>query len=289
MQFHGRKLATIAVVSAIGLAGAFNASASAATVPEQSVSFVPPDLAPAAAPHGHLTYHGGPIINNVEVTPLVWGSWNYGSATGTVNITQARLTSVFNVIVNSPHMDWLSEYNAGGFHIGRGTVDPWATVHPGAGNDGGTVTDAQIASVLRNQIASGALPPASNNRLYTLFFRQGQVISTSFGNSRTRFCGYHNSTTVNGQNVWYAVLPFEAHNSGCQKPGFTRADNLQAVMSHEIIEAVTDPGVLRTAAWFDNTTGAEIGDICAWRFGNVGGFVLQKEWSNSARACIVQR
>jgi hypothetical protein len=289
VNIHGRKGAAVALVSLVAAIGAFGStSANAAVRPVRALG--PSAGAPTAGtPTAHLSYHGGPLINNVAVTPVVWGSWNYGAATHTSGITTTRLTTALNTIVNSRYIDWLSEYNAGGGHIGRGTVDAWRTVNPGAANDGNSVDDTQIAAVLRSEIARGALPAASNNRLYTFFFRKGQMITLGGANSYFNFCGYHSNTTVNGQNVWYAVLPFEADNGGCQKAAYTHADNLQAVLSHEVIEAVTDPAAATTNAWYDDRSGYEIGDVCAWRFGTINDVVVQKEWSNQANACIVHK
>ncbi len=293
MKIHGRKRAAVALISLAAAAGAVASMpgpAGAAGVTKWSTGTMKTlSATPVADAGGHLTYHGGPLINNVVVTPVVWGSWNYGPATHTGAITQTGLTSAMNAMVNSRYIDWLTEYNAGTNHIGRGSVDVWRTVSPGSANDGSFVDDTQIASVLQSQIASGALPAASDNRLYTLFFRKGQVVTREGRNSVWSFCGYHGNTSVNGRRVWFAVIPFEADNGGCQKAGYSHADNLQAVLSHEVIEAVTDPAVRDANAWYDNSTGAEIGDICAWRFGMINNFVVQKEWSNAAQACIVHK
>ena len=85
------------------------------------------------------------------------------------------------------------------------------------------------------------------------------------------FCAYH-STIATSPNSYYGVLPDQSPGSGCDLGcGHAAAmfDNYSSVASHELIEAVTDPGVgLATSfgpplAWYDPQSGdGEIGDIC---------------------------
>jgi hypothetical protein len=60
-------------------------------------------------------------------------------------------------------------------------------------------------------------------------------------------------------------------------------DAVAHVASHEIYETITDP---QLNAWFDSS-GAEIGDKCAWYFGStkVGAYSVQTEWSNAKSGC----
>ncbi|MEO8100546.1 MAG: hypothetical protein ABI811_22805 [Acidobacteriota bacterium] len=67
------------------------------------------------------------------------------------------------------------------------------------------------------------------------------------------------------------------------------ADLLTIVTSHEIREAVTDPGDNGANGWYD-LTGYEAEDKCAWHNPyqmQSGGFWLQAEYSNSAGGCVV--
>ena len=58
----------------------------------------------AASTTAHLKYYGGPVIQNVKVVPIWYGS-NVAYATGTSN-----LQNFYRGITNSAYMDWLSEY-----------------------------------------------------------------------------------------------------------------------------------------------------------------------------------
>jgi hypothetical protein len=99
--------------------------------------------------------------------------------------------------------------------------------------------------------------------------------------SCSAFCGYHSVFTYNGIQVKYAVFPY-LNCSGCLLSGLSVADMLTIVTSHEVREAVTDPGDYGTNDWYD-LFGYEADDKCAWhhlyRTAN-GGFWVQPEYSN---------
>jgi hypothetical protein len=92
------------------------------------------------------------------------------------------------------------------------------------------------------------------------------------------FCGYHDS--INSQ-IFYAAMPYPGCG-GCLG-GLADFDALTATSSHELCEAITDavPGM----GWYDDNNG-EIGDICAWKMKQVGGYTVQQEWSNKANNCV---
>jgi hypothetical protein len=92
------------------------------------------------------------------------------------------------------------------------------------------------------------------------------------------FCGYHND--IGGQ-IFYAVMPYPGC-AGCTG-GLATLDALTTASSHELCEAITDP--IPGQGWYDDANG-EIGDICAWQTKRIGPYIVQKEWSNAASACI---
>jgi hypothetical protein len=251
----------------------------------------------AAHPHAlgtpHLDYYGGHVLHHVKVSIVVWGSWTYDSSvplTGTHSIS-----SFYAGITASKHIDWLSEYDTPTQHIKRGTLDGVYTVQPPAAADGPRISDTQIASALRTMIDTGQLPKPSTNRLYVIFFRSGQTITTVDGDSARNFCAFHDTTAYKRSTAYFAVMPYEVGSRGCQ-PTSTSFDNVTTIASHELVEAITDPGVgLNRIAWYDRA-GGEIADICAGvstPAAVVGGdgvrYVVQREWSNQANACIVRR
>jgi len=143
-------------------------------------------------------------------------------------------------------------------------------------------------------IAGGKLPKPSTNRFYAIFFRSGQTIVTPDGNSADDFCAYHDTVAYKSSSAYFAVVPYELRNRGC-KPATKSFDNVTTIVSHELIEGITDPGVgLNKIAWYDQTNG-EVADICAGIStpapvigGDGVSYVVQRIWSNRERACIVE-
>jgi Fibronectin type III domain len=89
--------------------------------------------------------------------------------------------------------------------------------------------------------------------------------------------------------VPYMVLP-DAPTMGPGCGAGTDAQNTEDYTSHELIETVTDPLVgLNTLSWYNDQQG-EIGDICnAQEAALDTAYVVQKEWSNAANSCIVNK
>jgi hypothetical protein len=262
----------------------------------------------AAAPAGaHLTYYGGKVISNVQVTQVLYGAGTY---TPEVSGTGAQSIAAFYAgVTNSAYLDWLSEYDttinaANGQpgtqqHIGRGTFVSQKQIIPAAGNNGATVDDVNIQAELRAQINAGVLPMPNANTLLAVYFRANQTITQGGSASGVQFCAYHGTVAASGNipEFYYSVLPdftTGGMTSGCGSG--TRYQNETSVSSHELVEAVTDAEVgLATVlapplAWYDNTNG-EIGDICNGQQATVAGgdgvtYTVQNEFSNHFNNCI---
>lgn len=269
------------------------------TTPAGAVS--PPrttDAQPSSTPRRgaavpHLSYYGGRVLGHVKLDVVVWGSWSYGT---TAPLTGRRsISSFLGGITNSKYVDWLSEYDTPTQHIGRGSLEGVYTIHPPRAADGTNVTATQIASVLHTAIGAGQIPKPTTSRMYVVFFRSRQTISTSFGNSADDFCAYHDTTAYGSATAYFAVIPYELANRGC-RPASTAFDSITTIVSHELVEGITDPGVgLKRLAWYDRNNG-EIADICAGisspasvTGGDGVRYVVQREWSNRSKSCIVSR
>jgi hypothetical protein len=267
-----------------------------------------------AAPAGaHLSYFGGPIISNVQVIQVLYGSGSYNAqVAGTASPTMGQF---YGDIVgsNSGLMTLLQQYNTNisggtGQVFGNGTFGGLFQIVPAAGNNGSTITDAQIQSELLAQINAGHLPApqidalGNPNTLYMIFFPPGKTITQGGSNSCQAggFCAYHGTTssTLNSKHVLYGVMPDMQAGSGCSTGCGTSTvfGNYTSVTSHELTEALTDAdvGIATTfaapLAWYDQTNG-EIGDICNGQQGsytaNGTTYVIQLEFSNSANNCVL--
>jgi hypothetical protein len=117
------------------------------------------------------------------------------------------------------------------------------------------------------------------------------------------FCAYHASVTFNDiGHVLYSVEPYQ-NVPGCQvappHPNGILADSTNSTLSHELIEAITDPDP--GSGWVADSSlvalGAEIGDICEPVVNDQSQFLdpvvplnarkyeLQLEYSNKYHAC----
>ena len=291
--------------------------------PMHIVPFGPPRRRPASQPAAAsqpvVPYWGGPVISNIHVVEVFWGSFvDSESTTG--------LQQYFTDVTNSTYFDLLSEYGTvnvtgqGGAPgsnqlIGRGVFDGKFVITPSvcpgsAANPPPTcsVTDPQIENELLNQRSNLPAPvtdaQGNFNTIYLIYFPPGVQITV--GNSQScvggGFCAYHSSLAVSSQpELPYGVFPDFGPTSGCSAAnrgcgGSTAFNNLTAVSSHELGEATTDVQVGNATAyapplaWISNTTGEEIGDICVQEQAQITAgsntYTVQKLWSNMQNACI---
>lgn len=165
------------------------------------------------------------------------------------------------------------------------------------------LTDAQLQAEIDNVIAAHGWPTGLSREFFV--FTPLQVGSCFDSSSSTcaysYYCAYHSSFTSGTGTVLYADEPYAAlpaAGSACdtgERPNGDDADATINLVSHEHIESITDPLL---SAWYDQA-GFEIGDKCAWRFGQplgstggsgtdtdyneqigTGEYYLQEEWSN---------
>ena len=135
------------------------------------------------------------------------------------------------------------------------------------------------------------IPCANAKIVYGVYLPKGSVSSmgssTGCGGSSVGYCGYHSHFTYNGVQVKYAVFPYN-DCTGCSLTGKTVLDMETIVTSHEIREAVTDPGDNGKNAWAD-FLGYEADDKCAWHnlYKLQGVYWVQPEYSNKNRGCVV--
>src|SRR6476646_11703045 len=207
-----------------------------------------------AAPAGaHLTYFGGPIISNVQVIEVLYGSGSYNpQVAGTTSPTMGNF---FADITSTGLISLLQQYKTTvsggtGQTFGNGTFAGLFQIVPAAGNNGSTITDTQIQSELLSQITAGHLPAPTNdalgnpNTLYMIFFPPGKTISQGGSNSCQAggFCAYHGTTSslFNSKHVLYGVLPNMQAGSGCSSGCGTSTvfGNYTSVTSHELVEAM---------------------------------------------------
>ncbi len=226
-----------------------------------------------AAPAAQLTYRDGPLLANVKVFTIFWGSaWQQSGQSGSID----QLNAFFDYILTSSLMDQLAEYSVAGYQIGYGSRT--GTLNIDSPDVQNSVADSDIQNMLQQQIANGTVPQPDANTLYFVFLPTGVTVTQGGSASCQQFCGYHDN--ISG-NIFYAVMPYP-DCSGCLG-NMAAFDSLTVTVSHELCEAVTDP--VPGQGWYDDNNG-EIGDICAWNTKTLGHYTVQQEWSNHANACV---
>jgi hypothetical protein len=236
-----------------------------------------------------LTYRGGPLIAQIKLFAIYWGSaWNSAPTTTqapATPVTRQNLDRYLATLVSGPFMDLLSEYSVPGTSIGHGSLLGSAVAGP---DPSAQIADSDVRTLIQQRLAAGELPAWDANTLYAILLPSGTAIQQGGSASCQAFCGYHDAIldASGAPQAYYAVLPYP-DCAGCAQTGSGTAlgafDALTVVMSHEIAEAVTDP--VPGTGWYDDQNG-EIGDICAWQIATSEGYSVQQEWSNAAGSCV---
>jgi hypothetical protein len=226
---------------------------------------------PAAAAFPNFTYNGGPVVHCAKLFASFWGdAW----LTDPAHLQRAgRLSQFLKDLVASQYMNILSQYGAG-FGAGAGLFMQASFVH----NITGDITDASIQQTIQSCIDADVIPEPGDpsNTCVIIYLAEGigvgnpgDPIVMCEATSDTAF-GYHNFfTTSAAHKCYYAVIPglddtclTEScpSDAGCSLHlSETQEQRQTQVTSHEFAEMITDPEL---NAWFDTSSGAEIGDIC---------------------------
>jgi hypothetical protein len=241
---------------------------------------------PASYGSGNLIDHGGLEIGNAGFQAIYWNSSVANSVSTQIGAFvsafadkadwDSSATDDYTIVQQygskTPIASTLASNPANNLSTGSALVDTQSKVS--------RYRDSQIQSYLTSLFNSHKLA-AMNNVIYGLYFPAGMTICLQGGCSCSSFCGYHSHFSYGSTQIKYAVFP-SPNCAGCSISGLSAADMLTIVSSHEIREAVTDPGDFNTNAWYDSA-GYEADDKCAWH--NLyqmtnGGSWVQPEYSN---------
>ena len=133
------------------------------------------------------------------------------------------------------------------------------------------ITDAQLRTELKRVTTELGLTTDISN-FYPVFFPPGVITQDLDGvsDSVSIYCGYHRAFGTGDSLIVYGNEPYEEDgcDSGQAPNGNLIADGAVSVLSHEIIEAITDP--TDSPAWTD-AVGYEIADICTNDYGEALG------------------
>jgi hypothetical protein len=201
------------------------------------------DPANPSGPVAVLTHHGGRTIGAAAKVQVIFLDGYTDDKAGFAAFAQAVVECGYYI---SPD----GKDTASGAFLGAVTAA--ATGLPPA------VQDTQLQAWLDLVAGHGPYASIDPNTLFVLVLGAGASVSlASGGSSCSDFCGYHSKTA--GGN-YYAVI-CDPGCSGCHG-SFTPAQARQMVFSHEYGEWRSDPD---GDAWYDDASGMENGDECAWQ------------------------
>src|SRR5579859_2596516 len=261
---------------------------------------------PSGCGGGNLINHGGPTMTTNKTYTIFWVPAGYSVASGYTSTINQYFTDVahdngMNTNVYSVATQYSGiQYNS---TFGGSYTDTNPFPVSGCGLYNGLtecLTDSQIIAEVDNVINAKGW---TRNGTNMFFMFTPETVGSCFDNSSscayTAYCAYHGYTP---SGAIYANQPY-AFDPSCDVGEYPNGISNQAdptinVVSHEHMEAITDPQVNINSAWYDSL-GYEIGDKCAWTFGSRSGsagaqytntinghnYFLQEEFSNSGSLC----
>jgi hypothetical protein len=248
-----------------------------------------PDASPAEAstpdagypgPHPdapQVQNYGGPVLDAPNVVPIFFAN----------DADQSKVEDFLNQLAASSFWgDATKEYGAGPLSVDKSIV---VTDTPPT-----NITIQGVESWLASYLdgTHSEWPAIAQNNIYTIFYPASTTISDPyFGTSCQSFGGYHyEAKGAGGKSIVYAVMP-RCDSLGGFVQGF---DTLTSGLSHELIEASTDP-LMSFPAWsyvdMDHMVWnlmplGEVGDMCAFEPQSyqrlVGSYMVQRPWSNAS-------
>ena len=304
MKIRSFTIAAAACLVALTVSPSATASGPSSPTPQAYMRL--PGVLPALSyGSGNLTNHGGHVESGVITNYVIyWGqpSQSLPAPAYDVNPYAAHIDEFLHDVscCASPAIAGILPQYVGGVSITYG-----GSYFDSSGySPTGTVTDAQIqAEVRKAQSAMGWSGGLGHN--FFVVTGPGEKVCASFGCSNTEFCGYHGTLSdVAGAETAYESIPYPG--SGClvastQLPTDAVTNTAVNVVSHELFETITDPGVgFNDNAWYD-AAGYEIGDKCAYIWGPTfvtngqgdistgpaDNYLVQEEYSNAASDCRI--
>ncbi|HEX9038844.1 MAG TPA: hypothetical protein VF808_17815 [Ktedonobacterales bacterium] len=301
------------IAAALALAlGPMASSASAAVKPSlmaahhMGIRGAKPHPKAAGTP---LTYQGGAVETTPAVYIVYWGSqWSSGFSTGGYTSAQAQtyVQGFFSNVGGSSWDNINTQYCQG---VAVGTINCGSAgthVTNPAGQLKGTWVDGSSLPkrITQSGLAAEAVKAQSHfgynaNATYFVFTPSGHSQS-GFG---TSWCAYH-SLTINsgGQDVAWSYMPYIPDagascgenfvNSTNNSYGNGYFDGFSVVGGHEYAEAITDPHTTSGQYGWLDSSGAEIGDKCAWASNSTNitlgshFYAVQPLWSNASGGCV---
>jgi hypothetical protein len=235
-----------------------------------------------------VTYQGGTLITAPKVVTVTFG----------MDPLATQLDAFGASLASSSYWDAIRAGYCGNGNtcIGDGPMGTSvALMTPPAANYTDSTYGAASTMIpfVQGLITGNIVPAPDANTIYVLYFPATTTITLDGTTSCQGFVGYHNSLMMNGQEVFFAVVP--ECPPPAMTPPITLLQNTTLTASHEVMETASDGssasfgfyldmGKPASWGWYD-VQGGEIGDLCVDNFYlgldevQEGAFTVQRIWS----------
>jgi len=212
---------------------------------------------------GMLAYHGGKVIKNGAARV-------FNLYIGAVTVDRVDFDAFSKSIVEE------------GYYVSPDGLDTSSGKFIGSKvmsvQMGSVVNDSALSQFVDNMVSTGELPPQDGSTLYSIMLPPGITVILQGSSSCNSFCGYHSRTS---KGNYYAVM-IDPSCIGCHG-SFTPAEGRTMVYAHEYAEWRSDPDL---NAWYNDATGMENADECAWNKVLWKGWTVQP-FAVNGRGCII--
>jgi len=277
------------------------------------------------SPSQVLEYHYGPVMHTSTTYTIYWEPTTCGPAPCYVDpgynagintyFTDSALDSGTNTNVYSTLNQYYDVKHGSRTHVqyaqtfGGAYVDttpfPSNGCTPVYGSSGICISDHQARNEVKSVMTRMSWTGGKSHAFFLMIPKEVDTCYNASSCAFTQFCAYHSAFSLpSGTPVIYANIPYAGTalnncDSGKIPPNEPDLDATLNSASHEHREMTNDP---LGNAWWDDRSGYEGSDQCAYRFGpdlGIGGpnsgsynqvinghqYLLQKEWSNKSVNC----
>jgi hypothetical protein len=215
---------------------------------------------------------GGPVLDGASIEPLFWGDYWQSNNAIVSDIVQAIVD-----ILGSPYLSELKQYGINSVSLGTPTI----VMSPGPPSP--TYDEGDVTSMVWGLIDDDKYPEDGNN-LFMIF-------APPYTSSDTPGAHTARPDTDYLEDIG-DVLTFQGlHMARIAWVNFGSIDDITAVFSHELVEALVDPDVGWNRGWITDSSALgdenEIADACILQCGLAAGHRVSAYYSARLGKCVV--